>query len=106
MHTSARRQKQSRPASSNNFTSLNAQAPAATHPAGHILHLQRTMGNQVVLRLLQEQGKLVLGSAQAPIAIQPKLTLNAGGDIYEQEAERVSEHVMRMPGQQPLHACA
>ena len=107
MLTSARRQKQSQPASSNNFTRLNAQAPAATHPAGHILHLQRTMGNQVVLRLLQEQqGKLVLGSAQAPIAIQPKLTLNAGGDIYEQEAERVSEHVMRMPEQHPLHACA
>jgi hypothetical protein len=64
-------------------------------------------GNQVVLRLLQEQqGKLLLGSAQAPSAIQPKLALNAGGDIYEQEAERVSEHVMRMSEQHPLHACA
>jgi len=29
--------------------------------------------------------------------IQPKLIINQPGDIYEQEADRVAEQVMRMP---------
>ena len=33
----------------------------------------------------------------APPAIQPKLRINQPGDHYEQEADRVAEHVMRMP---------
>lgn len=32
----------------------------------------------------------------API-IQPKLTIGQPNDVYEQEADRVAEHVMRMP---------
>lgn len=38
--------------------------------------------------------------------IQANLTANAPGDIYEQEAERVSEWVMRMPEPQLQHACS
>jgi len=49
--------------------------------------LQRTIGNQAVLRLL---------SRSAP-AIQRKLAINQPGDQYEQEADRVAEPVMRMP---------
>ncbi|HOY16497.1 MAG TPA: DUF4157 domain-containing protein [Haliscomenobacter sp.] len=30
-------------------------------------------------------------------AIQPKLTINQPGDAYEQEADRMADHVMRMP---------
>jgi len=39
-------------------------------------------------------------------AIQTKLTINKPGDEYEQEADRVSEQVMRMPEPQLQRACA
>ncbi len=42
----------------------------------------------------------------APAAIQSKLAINQPGDEYEQEADRVSERVMRMPERQPQGACA
>lgn len=107
MRTSSRRQKQSPQASSTNFTKLNAQAPDVCGPSRHILDLQRTVGNQAVLHfLLSQHDPLALGSVQSPFLIQPKLAVNAAGDIYEQEAERVSEQVMRMPESHPPHACA
>jgi LysM repeat protein len=34
---------------------------------------------------------------QAPVGIQPKLTVGAPGDAFEQEADRVAERVMRAP---------
>ena len=48
--------------------------------------LHQTLGNQWVLRNL---------SHSRP-AIQTKLTINTSGDQFEQEADRVSEQVMRM----------
>jgi Domain of unknown function (DUF4157) len=39
-------------------------------------------------------------------AIQTKLAINQPGDEYEQEADRISEQVMRMPGPQSQRACA
>ncbi len=54
-------------------------------PFDQILFLQRTIGNQAVGRLLKSG------------AIQAKLTIGQPGDIYEQEADRVAEQVMRMP---------
>ena len=39
-------------------------------------------------------------------AIQTKLAINKPGDEYEQEADYVAEHVMRMPEPQPQRACA
>lgn len=59
-----------------------AQPPAPVHP---LLQLQRTIGNQAILRLLRS-GRL-----------QAKLTIGQPGDVYEQEADRVAEQVMRMP---------
>jgi hypothetical protein len=53
-------------------------------PVDHILYLQRTLGNQAV------QGLLKSGVIQ-------KLTIGQPGDVYEQEADRVAEQVMRMP---------
>ena len=44
--------------------------------------------------------------APAPILIQPKLTVNTPGDIYEQEADQLAEQVMRMPEPQLQRACA
>lgn len=49
--------------------------------------LQKTLGNQAVLRML---------SRSAP-AIQAKLSVNRPGDQYEQEANRVAEQVIGMP---------
>ena len=90
-----------------------------------ILNLQRTIGNQAVQRLLQVNAEeLNAGSAttasprfmhdfsRIPIypsvagAIQTKLAINKPGDEYEQEADRVSEQVMRMSESQLQRACA
>ena len=50
-----------------------------------ILFLQRTLGNQAVQRMITSG------------AIQTKLTIGQSNDIYEQEADRVADQVMRMP---------
>lgn len=57
-------------------------------PADHILHLQRTVGNQAVQRLYKAG------------LIQAKLTVGAPNDAFEQEADRVADRVMRMPDPQ------
>ncbi|MBE9571486.1 MAG: DUF4157 domain-containing protein [Proteobacteria bacterium] len=54
-------------------------------PVDHILSLQRTIGNQAVQRMFK------FG------VIQAKLKIGQPGDIYEQEADRVADAVMRMP---------
>jgi predicted nucleic acid-binding protein len=41
-----------------------------------------------------------------PLALQKKLTVNTPGDSYEQEADRVSQTVMRMPVPQLQRACS
>ncbi len=38
--------------------------------------------------------------------LQTKLAINQPGDVYEQEADRISEHVMRMSDPQVQRACA
>jgi hypothetical protein len=94
------------------------QAPPArtdaspTGPAADLLHLHRVYGNSMVQRMVErsqntgafESRMLASPAPGASVGprIQPKLTINAPGDSYEQEAERVSEQVMRMPEtQQP-----
>ncbi len=54
-------------------------------PADRVLFLQRTIGNQGVERLIRSG------------ALQAKLKIGQPDDIYEQEADRVAEQVMRMP---------
>ncbi len=87
--------------------------PRREHP---VLHLQRTIANQAGHRMLHtpaEEFKVGLTGTPAPGfghdcgripihpptagAIQTKLAINQPGDQYEREAERISEHVMRMP---------
>ncbi len=58
-------------------------------PIDQIFFLQRTIGNQAV------QGLFKCG------AIQAKLKIGQPGDIYEQEADRVADEVMRMPEPRP-----
>lgn len=58
-----------------------------------IVHLQRTIGNQALQRLVHSND----GFDFSKIAIQPKLKISQPGDRYEQEADRFAEQVMRMP---------
>jgi hypothetical protein len=69
-------------------------SPSTSTPADRILSLQRTIGNQAVQRLFKGVGgqRSAVGGQ-----IQPKLTIGQPNDIYEQEADRVAEQVMRMP---------
>jgi hypothetical protein len=53
-------------------------------PIEQVLQLQRTIGNQAVTRLIQS------GTLQA------KLKIGQPDDMYEQEADRVAEQIMRM----------
>ena len=59
--------------------------PVTDSPSDQIAFLQRTVGNREVERLLKSGG------------IQGKLKIGQSDDAYEQEANRVSEQVMRMP---------
>ena len=54
-------------------------------PVDQVLYLQRTIGNQAVQRLFKSG------------VIQAKLKIGQPNDIYEQEADRVADAVMRMP---------
>ncbi len=60
-------------------------AKKADSPVGRLLHLQRTIGNREVQRLLDSR------------VIQAKLTVSRPDDIHEQEADRVADQVLRMP---------
>src|SRR5467141_1959312 len=90
-----------------------------------ILHLQRMIGNQAVQRMLQTDAKELEAElagtatrrvghdfsgipihASAAKAIQTKLAINKSGDSYEQEADRVSEQIMRMPEPRVQRKCA
>jgi len=95
-----------------------------SHDVNSILHLQRTIGNQAVQRLVQANAEeLHRGSAttastrfahdfsRIPIhcpvagAIQTKLAISQPGDEYEQEANHVAEQIMLMSEPQLQRAC-
>ncbi|WP_198140839.1 hypothetical protein, partial [Nitrosospira sp. NpAV] len=59
-----------------------------------ILQLQRTLGNQRVTQLIRARRLTPQGGI---IGLQPKLTVGAADDQYEQEADRVARQVMTMP---------
>ncbi len=68
-----------------NSCKQNTSYSSSGSPADRILQLQRTAGNQAVQRLIKSR------------ALQAKLRIGQPNDIYEQEADRVAEQVMRMP---------
>jgi hypothetical protein len=77
------------------------------HAENSSLHLQRALGNQSMLHMLQLHGEdAVVGVSPKARVIQPKLTINQPGDEYEQEADRISEQVMQIPEPQLQRACA
>jgi hypothetical protein len=69
-----------------------ALAPQSLRPAD-ILRLQQTLGNRAVAQMLSQP-------SPARSLVQAKLTVNAQGDEYEQEADRVAEEVMQEPAAQ------
>ncbi|MCC4769555.1 DUF4157 domain-containing protein [Methanosarcina sp. DH2] len=68
-----------------NFCSKKLNYNSSGSPADRILQLQRTAGNQAVQRLIKSR------------ALQAKIRVGQPNDIYEREADRVAEQVMRMP---------
>ena len=124
MRTFAEKPKATQQNASAKVTKTDRAHFAQSHEVNSLLHLQRTTGNQAVQRLVQANAEeLNTGSAtkastrfvhdfsripvhsSAPGGIQPKLMVNTPGDIYEQEADRVSKQVMRMPEQPLERAC-
>lgn len=94
-------QKQSPHKSSSHPVRQSRLTPAAnqTHP---LLNLQRKIGNQALMRLLEFRNN---SNPTAPVAMQPKLAVSEPEDIHEQEADRVAQQVMRMPEPQLQRAC-
>lgn len=74
-------------------------APRSLHTnlTSPLLQLQRTLGNQRITQLIK--AKRLTPEGKIPI-LQPKLTIGAADDQYEQEADRVARQVMSMPDMQ------
>jgi len=70
---------------SNSWVRRTKRLQSMDSPVDRILYLQRTVGNQAVSRLMKSG------------ALQAKLRIGQPGDVYEQEADRVADAVMRMP---------
>ncbi|MDQ3775764.1 MAG: DUF4157 domain-containing protein [Pseudomonadota bacterium] len=116
MHTFAQKPKATQQTTSTKSTIPGRAQFGQSREVNSILHLQRTIGNQAVQRMLQtnaEELEVGLASAasprfahdfsqiplhpKSPTNVQAKLTVGPPGDIYEKEADYVSEQVMRMP---------
>jgi hypothetical protein len=69
-----------------------ALAPQSLRPPD-IQRLQQTLGNRAVAQMLSQR-------SPARSLVQAKLTINAPGDRYEQEADRVADEVTQKPAAQ------
>ena len=124
MRAFARQQYQPKQRVSSSLTRPNTAQREPNHQANPILHLQRTIGNHAVQRMLQNVQRLEVGSdatafhrledgvSQIPIhspalrATQKQLAIHQSGDVYEQEAGRSPEELMRMSEPRLQRACA
>lgn len=87
-------------------SSLSQARDGEGHPTNSIFHLQHAIGNQAVLRLLRSNTEKPKAAPAAKNSVSPakanamqsELRVGAPGDEFEQEADRVAQHVMRMPG--------
>jgi hypothetical protein len=68
-----------------NNNSLSNRNNNDTNTNNTLIHLQQTMGNQIVQRMIKSK------------EIQAKLRVSQPSDPYEIEADKVAEQVMRMP---------
>ena len=124
MRTFAPKQKQSQQTKSPNSARPSRAFAGQSREVSSIPHLQSTIGNQAVQRLLQANGEehedtsltstsprfaddfsQIPAHANAYTNMQLKLRVNAPGDKYEQEADRVADQVMQMPEPQLRRAC-
>lgn len=116
MGTFAQKQKTNQPAEPINYSKTGWLHYGQKQEANSIVHLQRTNGNHNVLRWQHwnvEEPKRdpvnhpsngfthdfsqVSVFSRSPVKLQPKLTINAPCDSYEQEADRIAKEVMQMP---------
>lgn len=77
-------------------TASDQTSPGHLRDENPILQLQRTLGNRAVMRLLRAKASKAEGHPPAtkskpPAATQAKLMVNAPGDAYGQDADRVAE---------------
>lgn len=124
MRTFAEKPKAAQPTKSAKSSSVSKARVGHGHDPNSILHLQSSIGNQEVLRLLQsnaeERNALLTGTAlphlghdfaRIPVsapkvgALQPKLAISKPGNEYEQEADLIAEQMMRTPEPQMQLAC-
>jgi hypothetical protein len=78
-------------------------------PLDSLQLLQRSVGNQYLQALSQTVGQpdelFRQQKDERRMLLQPKLVVGAANDIYEQEADRVAEQVMRMPEPKIQRVC-
>lgn len=126
MRTFAQKPNQPKERGSSGFARARTATPEPIHHTHPILHSERTIGNQAVQRLLRANAnKLEVDPTstaatngfahdssqvstydKSPLKIQPKLTLNATGNVYEQEADKVAEQMILMPEPRQQIACS
>ncbi|MEO8411480.1 MAG: hypothetical protein ABI478_13010, partial [Propionivibrio sp.] len=125
MQTFAQRSNQVQKPAFSNVARPEMATPAVDYCEHPVLDLQRAIGNQADQRMLQtsaEEQKSGLNRtassrfghdfsqirihSPAAGALQAKLAINQPEDEYEQEADRISEQVMRMPEPRLQRACA
>ena len=123
MQTFAKRPKATQQTESGKSTVLRPLYSRQSRAVCSILHLQRATGNQVLQRMPQSNTeelearsaatastRFAHGFSQIPLhakartMIQPKLTIDTAGDIFEQEADRVADQVIHLP--EPKPQCA
>jgi hypothetical protein len=125
MHAFSQKPKTTQPTASAKSSALRRTHAGQRHDPNPILDLQRTMGNQAQPRSPQrdaeERRAVLTGTAFPPFghdfarisvrppktgAIQTKPEINEPRDESEQEADRVAEHVVRMPEPRATRAFA
>lgn len=82
------RENSSRDCASREMLSLGLMKMRPSQRASAVLGLQRTQGNRYVSRM---------AAPAAQVRAQAKLRIGQPDDVYEHEADRVAEQVMRMP---------
>lgn len=82
------------------FEDQAAQRPQQSEPGG----CQAVSGAAAPGRLGHDFSRIPV-HARTSVKIQPKLVVNTPGDSFEEEADRISEEIVRTPGPQPGGAC-
>lgn len=120
MQTFAQKQNRPQKLTSSGIARRNNATLEPPHREHPVLHLQRTIGNQRVLRLLSRAAQNLTGSdsedrrtqeadqARQPVtlSIQPKLVIGQVNDPLEREADRAADKVTQTPAPAPSDGSA